>query len=35
MRNIGNMAENLLSMWCAEAGLTVNTSQGEENTFLK
>lgn len=27
MRNIGNMAESLLSMWCAEAGLTVNTSQ--------
>ena len=27
MRNIGNMAENLLSMWCAEAGLTVNISQ--------
>jgi hypothetical protein len=30
MRNIGNMAEHLLSMWCSEAGLTVNPSSSDD-----
>ena len=30
MRNIGNMAEHMLSMWCSEAGLTVNTFHSDE-----
>lgn len=31
MSDIGKMAENLLSMWCAEEALTVNTSNSDDN----